>query len=116
MKVANKRARTYVKTLTPFKGSNTFAEWRAANPDARRYIVYSYGYHWPLFIWENGVWYENEDKYSVSTSKHASQLHPHAETRKVSAADMDGIAYMGATKHFIGRGDHYNTAGGREYR
>jgi len=72
--------------------------------------VYSYGKHWPLFIWENGVWYENEDRASVSTSKHRTQLHPHAETRLLPADAMRKIAAYGAVEYFIGRGDYPQAA------
>jgi len=108
-RVANKNARTCVQNREEFEGSNTFARWTTDN-DIPRYIVCSYGMHWPLFIWENGVWYENEDKYSVSTSRHASQLHPHAETRPLNKDAMESIAWQGATAYFIKRGDYPQAA------
>ncbi|SVC38203.1 uncharacterized protein METZ01_LOCUS291057, partial [marine metagenome] len=38
----------------------------------------------------NGIWYENTDKYSVSTSKHQTQARPEASTVKVDTrAIMD---------------------------
>ena len=42
------------------------------------YIVSSYGWY-PIFINKDGRWYENKDKYSVSTSKQISQLRPFGE-------------------------------------
>ena len=93
MRVANKSARLHVQNLKPFQGSNTFAKWKRY--PLERYVVYSYGDHWPLFIYEDGKWYENADKYSVSTSKQHGQLHPLCETEKHSAEDMRGIAYYG---------------------
>ena len=44
------------------------------------YVVYSYGSHWPMFIYDEiqRRWFENEDSRSVTTSKHRSQCHPHA--------------------------------------
>ena len=98
-RVANNAARTYVKTLTPFKGSNTFGQWESESGADARYVVYSYGRHWPLFVWHDGKWYENEGKYSVSTSKQHSQLHPHPTegTELRSPADMRVIAEMGLT-------------------
>jgi hypothetical protein len=43
-----------------------------------RYMVFSYGTHWPLFIYEQvtDTWYANRDKYSQSTSRHYSQANP----------------------------------------
>lgn len=76
------KCRQYVKSLTPFKNSNgtLYAEW--VKPDI--YAVFSYGNHWPLFVWEDdgfgsGAWYANSDKYSPTTSKHYTQSHPHPQ-------------------------------------
>jgi hypothetical protein len=76
--IANKNARPYVQAHKPFQGSNTHAMWHGAS---RRYVVYSYGIHWPLFIYDEaqGVWFENAEKYPQSTSRHHSQMHPRPE-------------------------------------
>ena len=77
-----------------FNGSNTYARYHEAT-DYRPtdlYIVYSYGEHFPMFIAETfeGItkWYENGDKYSRTTSKQKTQLHPHYETTTLSAHAM----------------------------
>lgn len=70
--VSNKNAKQFVENRLPFKGSNVFGEW--TNKDT--YKVFSYGYHFPLFVNKCGLWYENKEKYSVTTSKHFSQLKP----------------------------------------
>jgi len=74
-KISNAKAREFVQVRAPFVGSNTFAEVISGI-----YVVFSYGYHFPLFACVNGKWYENGDKYSPSTSKQKSQLHPLCET------------------------------------
>jgi len=80
-RVSNKNARPYVKGLEEFIGHNTQGVWTAPNHDSgeARYVVYSYGSHWPMFVYDGEVkkWCENSDKYSVSTSKQHTQLHPH---------------------------------------
>jgi len=96
-RVANADARRYVQNHEEFIGSNTYAEWRGPVM-RRRYVVYSYGEHWPLFVYEDGKWYENADKYSPTTSKHRSQLHPLCETEKHSAEDMVEIADNGVAR------------------
>jgi len=83
MKVPNKKAREQVKSRISFKGNNTFGEWRG-----EAYAVFSYGHHWPLFAHIDGQWYENDGRYSVSTSKHRSQLHPLTDTEKVSTEEL----------------------------
>ena len=37
-----------------------------------RYVVYSYGTHFPMYIWDEVTqrWYGNRDKYSITTTRH----------------------------------------------
>ena len=72
MKTTNKNARSFVEKREPFRGSNLFAEY---HNDI--YVVYSWGYHWPLLACVRGVWYRNIDRTSVSTSRQLSQVTPH---------------------------------------
>lgn len=69
-RVANSRAREYVNKRLPFIGSNTYAQWVNG-----KYVVYSYGSHFPMYVWDKG-WIFNIDRYSRTTSKHQSQLRP----------------------------------------
>lgn len=96
MKIANRDARNFVRQRLPFQGSNLFAQVHTRNsePDTW-YVVYSYGVHWPLFICANGVWFENEDRFSVTTSKHRSQTHPHCPTMLLSTEWMKKLAQGG---------------------
>lgn len=86
MKIANKAARKFVQQRLPFQGNNLFAQVHTRNsedgtsePDTW-YVVYSYGPHHPLFVWANGIWFENEDRFSVTTSRHRTLTHPHCPT------------------------------------
>jgi hypothetical protein len=105
MRTSNKDARQYVQRKVEFKGSNTFAEMQNSAGDTMRYVVYSYGYHFPMYIaeWqvgdrENATWYENADKYSVSTSKQQSQLRPTSDTIKLRTDDMKSVALGGIVR------------------
>lgn len=77
-RTTNRGARKYVQTLTPFTNSNNqlFARW--VSPQL--YVVFSYGDHWPLFIYSTDTkrWYANEDKASRTTSHHYSYAYPHS--------------------------------------
>lgn len=70
---SNRKAGQYVTNREPFKGSNTWGKWIK-----NLYVVYSYGRHFPMYIWDNslGVWFGNEDKYSRSTTRHQGYLRP----------------------------------------
>lgn len=124
-RIPNTRARAYVQARKPFKGSNTFAFWQRCVAPAgdhpasgvitlsHVYVVYSYGFHWPLFIYEpgeeqsdDGAWYENAERYSVTTSKHHSQLHPlppaGQEPLLMSRDNMRTLARYGIAGVFAG--------------
>jgi hypothetical protein len=83
MKIANGSARTQVQARIPFKGNNTFGEMLNG-----AYAVFSYGRHWPLFAYIDGTWFENQDRYGRTTSKHHGQLHPLEETEKVTKDEL----------------------------
>lgn len=86
-KIANSKSRDFVQSLRPFKGNNLFANTLGNGV----YVVWSYGNHWPLFANVGGQWYENADRYSLTTSKHHGQAHPHTETIKVPCAELKSI-------------------------
>lgn len=75
-RVANAKCRPYVEQREPFKGSNIFGVYSLMDADNEVYTVYSYDTHFPMFVYANDMWFENEDKYSRSTSKHMSQARP----------------------------------------
>lgn len=72
-RVTNMNAFLYVKERKPFKGSNLYG----ANTESG-YAVWSYGPHFPLYYWDgiNNTWYGNEDRYSMTTSRHKNQAMP----------------------------------------
>lgn len=81
MKTSNKNCRQAVISRTVFSANNIFSEYITANADGSpvdpcRYVVYSYGKHFPIYIYEQGTWYANCDKYSPTTSKHQTQANP----------------------------------------
>lgn len=75
MKTTNIKCRELVQARVPFEGNNLYAvNWKGA------YIVYSYGEHFPIYVWKNDVWYANSDKYSVTTTKHKRLARPVPES------------------------------------
>jgi len=94
-RVANKNCRSYVQQCKPFQGSNLYGVSVTDSKGGDRYVVYSYGTHYPMFIKCGKYWWENSDRYSVSTSKHRSQAHPHTDTVKLSTHHMMLLAEGG---------------------
>lgn len=92
MRVANKDCRRFVEAREEFDGSNIFARIRP-NGD---YTVFSYGYHFPIYHYDqkNGNWYQNTTRFSASTSRHQSQAKPRnvSEFIQVEVAEMKRIA------------------------
>jgi hypothetical protein len=88
MKVSNKNAYQYINNLEAFHASNLYGEWRG-----NTYVVFSYGEHFPIYIWDDVVykWIGNMDKYSHSTTRHQSLAKPHYVHRWV---DTEGLKSM----------------------
>jgi hypothetical protein len=72
-----------VRYRDEFTGNNVYGRWHSSDADHlperhRRYVVYSYGTHFPMYIYDEdtGSWFGNIDKYSVTTSRHQTTCHP----------------------------------------
>ena len=63
--------RALVARQEPFTGSTLFGEQREY-----AYVVFSYRFDYPILINIAGIWFENETKYSRSTSRHLSSARP----------------------------------------
>lgn len=98
IRTTNKNARAYVQNRAPFQGSNVFGEFMND-----LYTVYSYGYHFPLFIYDhtNHQWLENSDPYSKSTTRHKSQLRPTPNTTQCTTKQMQAIIRAGSITGII---------------
>lgn len=50
--------------------------------EKKYYVVYSYGYHYPMFVWDRltDTWYENITKYSATTLRHKNLSRPSSTT------------------------------------
>jgi hypothetical protein len=68
-RIPNRMIRQYVTERRQFTGSNTHGI-RIGDS----YVAHSYAA--PIFIWAAGIWFENETRYSVTTSKHRNQMRP----------------------------------------
>ena len=77
--------RRYVQQRRNFATSNKqLYGYSIKRGDTVLYVVWSYGYHWPLFVYRDGVWFHNEDKYGPTTSKHHTKAHPHEDCHALS--------------------------------
>ena len=110
VKTSNCNARPLVQAMKEFKANNLWSEWvDDGNTDTKdaRYVVYSYDRHWPLFIYDVrcDTWFENASKYSMTTSKHKSQSHPHTAPTPLHVDDMIKVVNNGVTGLIVGAGE-----------
>lgn len=64
-----------VSNCNTFENNNETA-W--GQMEGNLYVVYSYGSHFPMYIFDYKTyqWYGNDDKYSSTTSRHQSYARP----------------------------------------
>ena len=101
-RVANNKARDYVNGLKEFQGSNMQGKWlRVGNGreyEHEVYVVYSYGSHFPMYIYDakEQKWLGNSDKYSRSTTRQQSQARPSGQIDVwYNTDDMKEVIYHG---------------------
>lgn len=97
IKTANGKCRIHVQNRDVFKANNIFSEYSETLNGEATYTVYSYGYHFPMFVYHvpTDTWFENSDRYSVSTSKHRSQAHPLCPTIKIDTHQLEKLLALG---------------------
>ena len=82
-----REVRDHVANRKEFKGNNIFGR-----QFDKLYAVFSYRYDWPLLIHAAGLWFENQDKFSRTTSKHHAYAKPYyIETRKLPVDAMNDL-------------------------
>ena len=90
-RINNSVAGSCVAAKEEFKSNNgtLYAEWRG--PD--KYVVFSYGEHYPMYIWvRDSGWFENQDPYSVTTSRHKGHCRPTNCTTSLNTEAMRALA------------------------
>ena len=73
VKIANKNGSEYTTDKDEFRGSNTFAEWNEG-----KYIVYSYGRHFPMYVYkastQTGMKIKINIAFQLANNKHSCDL------------------------------------------
>ena len=73
--ITNREAYRFTTTRSLFKGANLFS----ANI-GYLYAVFSYSQAYPLYVYANGKWYENSDRFSRSTERQRREARPEGVT------------------------------------
>jgi hypothetical protein len=95
MRTTNAKSRQFVQDKIAFKANNLKG---VSLPSV--YVVYSYDWY-PLFAFSyiTRKWYENKDRYSVSTSKQRGQCHPQTDTVLMGHEELKD--FIETTKHGV---------------
>lgn len=107
MRVSNSKARDKVNALEAFQGSNMFGKWlekgNGREVTDKLYVVYSYGSHFPMYIYDDqeNKWIGNKDKYSRSTTRHQSQARPSDEITWLDTDAMKEIIWHGGLVGYL---------------
>lgn len=61
-----------------FRGFEDTYDLQPNPPESRVYAIYSYGSHFPMYVWDetSQQWLGNKNKYSRTTSSHQSKYRP----------------------------------------
>ena len=81
-KTANYQSGDFTKAQLPFQGSNLQGYWTKDRNGVKYYVVKSYGWY-PVYIYKEGKWYENFDRYSNSTSKQMLRSRPYTYNNEI---------------------------------
>ena len=99
-RVANKDAWIEVAGKREFEGSNMWAQW-----ENNLYVVYSYGFHFPMYAYDLAMdeWVGNKDKYSSSTTRQQSQARPPMNTQimHLNTSEMHKLIKSGGVTNYL---------------
>lgn len=89
-----------IRAKESFRFNNVFAEFRdtyAPNRVPPRYVVYSYGYHYPLYVYDYEAcqWYGNATKSTPTTERHKRKFQPYSIAQWVDTETLHRIALSG---------------------
>ncbi len=94
MQFQNRDIPALIRDLRDFRTQNgtVFAE----HDHKGRYVVYSYGKHFPMAMYDGEQWRVNYDKYSRTTSKHQGYVRQGIQQRgdRHAQADTRGLCAM----------------------
>lgn len=89
-----------IRAKQPFNFTNVFADFRESYSSTRvppRYCVYSYGYHYPLYVYDYEAcqWFGNADKSTPTTERHKRKFQPYSVAQWVDTPTLNSIAISG---------------------
>ena len=98
MKLNNTDAGLAARRRQEFTGGNLYGE--QVN---QLYKVYSYGYHFPMYVYDSlaGKWLGNSDKYSRSTTRHQSLCRPSKVDHWMDTTELMTVSHKGGLAQYV---------------
>lgn len=91
-----------IRAKEAFNFTNIFGEFRGERITTSqsippRYVVYSYGVHYPLYVYDYEAcqWYGNADKSTATTERHKAKFKPYSVAQWVDSETLQHIAVSG---------------------
>lgn len=103
-KVSNRQVRELVNSKKEFITHNGTI-YATHDIAANTYTVYSYGDHFPMYVFDYDalMWVGNEDRYSVTTSRHQSAARPNNVALWVNTAELINVSHLGLKNSVVHR-------------
>lgn len=99
-RTSNTNCKEFVRKCLPFKASNLYGEWVYPHNEEEpaMYVVYSWGTHFPLYIWEpvERAWLGNTTGSTTSTQQHRWDARPDSGVLPIDLDTMLEIIHEGA--------------------
>lgn len=93
MRVTNRCAKEFVDARKPFMGSNLCGIVTQIG-ETQQYVVYSYTT--PMYVYEDGEEFVNKERYSVTTSKHMTQIGVRNRGTPLDGREIKELVRLGA--------------------
>ena len=118
-RIVNPEAKNFVKKKKNFIGSHIFGE--DLGNLGKMYVAYSYGEHFPVYLYSNGKWYHNYDEYikddgsvNDATNTHKKDMQPKKGTIGISTKQMQSLINNFKAKNGIKQIEHTSVEPGEK--
>ena len=104
--ITNKQMCEYTTYQIPFKTSTgtVFANEPTNSYEGQDlYVVYSYGEHFPIYVYDSSceMWFGNYDRHSTTTSRHQTMARPDSdEIHMLSTEELNQVIYCGGYRNY----------------
>lgn len=111
-----KDLRALVEAKTPFSYSrgHVYGRLRGDDDDPYIYTVYSYGNHFPMYVYDfaMGMWYGHSKHYSNTTNRHQAMTRPSGEIVECTFDEIGGIVSNGSALVYLANRERDRPWGG----